>query len=274
MTIDPSRLQEVEERIQLLNRLKRKYGPSLDEVMALKDKLSTMMESLFEKKKEGDRIGAKLRDMEKEILSHAATLSKKRKRAGKELEILVEKEMGLLDMKGTQFEVRFHPSFLRQRADAMNRMEGMTPDGYDVVEFMISPNVGEELKPLSKIASGGELSRITLALKTILARTASVETLLFDEIDSGIGGATAEVVGEKLRSLADYHQLLCITHLPQIAIKGQTHFLVKKRVKDHRTQTVISEVGSEERVKEIARLLGGKRVTEQALAHAREMLEG
>jgi len=137
---------------------------------------------------------------------------------------------------------------------------------------MISPNVGEELKPLSRIASGGELSRIMLAMKTILARTGSVETLVFDEVDSGIGGATAEVVGEKLQSLADYHQLLCITHLPQIAIKGQTHFLVEKRVKDSRTQTFISEVGSEERVKEIARLLGGKRVTEQAIAHAREML--
>ena len=274
VTIDPLRLQEVEERIQLLNRLKRKYGPSLDDVMALKDKLSTMMEDLHEKKAARDRIGVKLKDMEEDILSKAGRLSKKRQRAGKELETLVEKEMELLDMGGTRFEARFQPNPLGQADDVENRMEGMRPDGYDVVEFMISPNVGEELKPLSRIASGGELSRIMLAMKTILARTASVETLVFDEVDSGIGGATAEVVGEKLQSLADYHQLLCITHLPQIAIKGQTHFLVEKRVKDNRTQTFISEVGSEERVKEIARLLGGKRVTEQAIAHAREMLGG
>jgi DNA repair protein RecN (Recombination protein N) len=274
VTIDPLRLQEVEERIQLLNRLKRKYGPSLDDVMALKDKLSSMMWDLDEKRIERDRIGNRLRDMEEELLSQAGRLSKKRKRAGKKLEALAEKELGLLDMGGTRFEVRFQPVSLGQVNDTENRMEGMRPDGYDVVEFMISPNVGEELKPLSRIASGGELSRIMLAMKTILARTASVETLVFDEVDSGIGGATAEVVGEKLRSLAEYHQLLCITHLPQIAIKGQTHFLVKKRVKDNRTQTFISEVGSEERVKEIARLVGGKRVTEQAMAHAREMLGG
>jgi DNA repair protein RecN (Recombination protein N) len=274
VTIDPLRLQEVEERIQLLNRLKRKYGPSLNDVMALKDRLSTMMEDLYEKRAKRDRIGVKLKDMEEDILSQAGRLSKKRKKAGKELERLVEQEMELLDMGGTRFEARFQPNPSGQADDVGNRMEGMRPDGYDIVEFMISPNVGEELKPLSRVASGGELSRIMLAMKTILARTASVETLVFDEVDSGIGGATAEVVGEKLQSLADYHQLLCITHLPQIAVKGQTHFLVEKRVKDNRSQTFISEVGSEERVKEIARLLGGKRVTGQAIAHAREMLGG
>lgn len=145
-------------------------------------------------------------------------------------------------------------------------------DGYDTVEFMLSPNPGEELRPLSKIASGGELSRIMLALKTILAKTASVETIIFDEVDSGIGGATAEVVGDKLQSLARYHQILCITHLPQIASKGDTHFLVKKKVKDKRTLTTISELDSGERVAEIARLVGGKVITEQAMAHARSLL--
>ncbi len=274
VTVDPSRLAEVEERVQVLNRLKRKYGPSLDAVIAFRDRLSMMVEDLHEKRADRDRISAKLNDMEADILFEAAGLSEKRKKAAKELETLAEKEMGLLDMGGTRFEVRFQPFDVAQGNNPENRMAGMRPDGYDVVEFMISPNVGEELKPLSRIASGGELSRIMLAMKTILARTGSVETLVFDEVDSGIGGATAEVVGEKLQSLAGYHQLLCITHLPQIASKGQTHFLVKKRVKDRRTQTMISELTSEERVKEIARLLGGKRVTAQAMAHAREMLEG
>jgi DNA repair protein RecN (Recombination protein N) len=272
VTVDPSRLAEVEERVQVLNRLKRKYGPSLDAVIAFRDRLSMMVEDLHEKRADRDRISAKLNDMEADILLESAGLSEKRKKAAKELEALAEKEMGLLDMGGTRFEVRFQPFDAAQENDKENRMERMRPDGYDVVEFMISPNVGEELKPLSRIASGGELSRIMLAMKTILARTGSVETLVFDEVDSGIGGATAEVVGEKLQSLAGYHQLLCITHLPQIASKGKTHFLVNKRVKDRRTQTVISEVTSEKRVKEIARLLGGKRVTAQAIAHAREML--
>ncbi|UCF57122.1 MAG: DNA repair protein RecN [Deltaproteobacteria bacterium] len=272
VTIDPSRLEEVEERLQLLNRLKRKYGPSLEDVMGFKDKLSMMVDNLDQKRTELEGINKKLNAMEKDITSKATVLSRKRKRVAKKLEKSVKNEMSLLDMGGTRFEVRFHQGSMGQEDDSENRMRAIKADGYDKVEFMLSPNVGEELRPLSRIASGGELSRIMLAMKTILARTASVETLIFDEVDSGIGGGTAEVVGEKLQSLADYHQILCITHLPQIASKGYTHFLVKKRIKDKRTQTIISELDSEERIEEIARLLGGKVVTQQAIAHAREMM--
>jgi len=175
-------------------------------------------------------------------------------------------------MAGTRFEVRFFQDTPLNHAGAEEKSQLIKADGYDKVEFMLSPNVGEALKPLSRIASGGELSRIMLALKTILARTASVETLIFDEIDAGIGGATAEVVGEKLHSLSKYHQILCITHLPQIASKGSTHFLVEKKIAESRTRTVISELDGEERVKEIARLLGGKRISQKAIAHAREIL--
>ena len=142
----------------------------------------------------------------------------------------------------------------------------------DDAEFMISPNVGEDLRPLIKIASGGELSRIMLALKTILARTGSVETIVFDEIDAGIGGATAAIIGEKLRSLAKYHQIVCITHLPQIAATGGKHFLVEKNVSKGRTRTLITSLDKERRVNEIARLLGGKVISEKTIAHAREML--
>jgi DNA repair protein RecN (Recombination protein N) len=210
--------------------------------------------------------------MERDIISKAGVLSKKRKKVAKGLEKSVKNEMSLLDMGGTRFEVRFHDEGESHEDNSEDGMKGIKADGYDRVEFMLSPNIGEELRPLSRIASGGELSRIMLALKTILARTASVETVIFDEVDSGIGGATAEVVGEKLKSLADYHQILCITHLPQIASQGNTHFLVKKRVKERRTQTIISELAPEARVKEIARLLGGKVISPQAMAHAREML--
>jgi DNA repair protein RecN (Recombination protein N) len=206
-------------------------------------------------------------------MEEAARLSKKRKRVAQTLEKSVKSEMGLLDMGGTQFEVRFHAQGPEGEKDPENAMGEINADGLDRVEFMLSPNVGEELRPLARIASGGELSRIMLSMKTILARTASVETLVFDEVDSGIGGGTAEVVGEKLQSLAEYHQILCITHLPQIASKGQTHFLVQKRVKDKRTQTIISELDAEARVKEIARLLGGKVVSPEALAHAKEMMK-
>jgi DNA repair protein RecN (Recombination protein N) len=272
ITADPARLDEVEERLQVLNRLKRKYGPSLEDVRRFRDKASNMVENLDQKKAELERTLETLKDKERDIVEKATILSKKRKRVAEDLEKSVKSEMGLLDMGGTQFEVRFHRQGVVGEEDAESRMGEISADGQDRVEFMLSPNVGEDLRPLSRIASGGELSRIMLAMKTILARTASVETLVFDEVDSGIGGATAEVVGEKLQSLAAYHQILCITHLPQIASKGRTHFLVDKKVKDRRTQTIISELDAEARVKEIARLLGGKVVSPEALAHAKEMM--
>jgi DNA repair protein RecN (Recombination protein N) len=273
ITADPSRLEEVEERLQLLNRLKRKYGPSLGDVLRFRDKISLMADNLDQKKAVLGRTLGTLKDKEEDIKERATLLSKKRKRVAGALEKSVKSELALLDMGGTRFEVRFYAQGAVAEEDPERAMGEINADGKDRVEFMLSPNVGEELRPLSRIASGGELSRIMLAMKTILARTASVETLVFDEVDSGIGGATAEVVGEKLQSLAAYHQILCITHLPQIASKGRTHFLVKKRVKDKRTQTLISELGGEARVKEIARLLGGKVVSREALAHAQEMMK-
>lgn len=270
--IDPYRLEEVEERLQLINRLKKKYGPTLEDISNVKDTLSETIFNLDQKREALERIKKDIRKIEEGILSEATALSGKRKRAAKKLEKSVEKELNLLDMGGTRFEVSFHSEGDNREDEPEKMMRSIKADGYDRIEFMLSPNIGEELRPLSRTASGGELSRIMLALKTILARTASVETLIFDEVDSGIGGATAEVVGEKLKSLAEYHQILCITHLPQIASKGETHFLVKKRVKDRRTQTIISELHPEERLEEIARLLGGKVISQQALAHAKEML--
>jgi len=176
-------------------------------------------------------------------------------------------------MAGTRFQIKFISNESRGDSISADMIDSMlTADGIDTVEFMISPNVGEDLRPLAKIASGGELSRIVLALKTILARSGLVETLVFDEIDAGIGGATAAVVGEKLRSLANYHQILGITHLPQIASCGETHFLVEKKVSKGRTRSLISLLDRESRINEIARLLGGRAISEKTLAHAREML--
>lgn len=270
--IDPYRLEDVEDRLHVINKLKKRYGPSIEDILNFKDSLHGMIDNLDQKKQELKSINNKLTDMEADVLSEMAALSKKRKTVSKDLEKSVKKELNLLDMEGTRFEVRFHDGVVGNGDDLKGMTYDIKADGYDKVEFMLSPNIGEELKPLSKIASGGELSRIMLALKTILARTASVESIIFDEVDSGIGGATAEVVGDKLRSLAEYHQILCITHLPQIACKGDTHFLVAKKIMDKRTQTIISELDPEERVNEIARLLGGKVISPQTIAHAREML--
>ncbi|MBN2032407.1 MAG: DNA repair protein RecN [Deltaproteobacteria bacterium] len=263
---DPKRLEQLEDRLQLIRRLKQKYGATIEEIIHFKEKLSHLMTNLEDKREALKELHEKIANAEKEILDKALLLSHNRKEAARKFEETLKSELALLDMAGTRFEVRFYDEGDREPTLAVRE------DGIDRVEFMISPNVGEDLKPLSRIASGGELSRIMLALKTILARTSSVETIVFDEVDSGIGGATAAVVGEKIRSLARFHQILCITHLPQIASKGCTHFVVRKKVLKGRTGTVIAELGRKERVEEIARLLGAKTLSRKAIAHAKEML--
>jgi DNA repair protein RecN (Recombination protein N) len=269
--MDPQKLEEVLERLELLSRLKRKYGPTLQEVFLFKEKLASMMDDLEEKRERLARLAEARERLEDAVIHRARALSNRRKKTASTLEKAVEKELHQLHMAETRFQVNFDQAG-GNKEEEQDTMEEMRADGFDHVEFMISPNVGEELRPLSRVASGGELSRIMLALKTILARSASVETIIFDEVDSGISGATAEVIGEKLLSLGGYHQILCITHLPQIATQGQSHFLVSKGVINGRTQTNISELDHEERVQEVARLLGGRQITSRALAHAREML--
>ena len=269
---DPIRLEQVEERIQVINRLKRKYGPSVKEIIAVKEKLSGTVYNREQMEKLLEETGKSLKRQEQDLISRAVALSKRRKDIAGQIENAVLSELNLLDMKGIRFKVGFKEE--DQEGTDPQSIDSIKPDGCDRVEFLLSANIGEELRPLSKIASGGELSRIMLALKTILARKTSVETIIFDEIDSGIGGATAEIVGEKLKSLSEFNQVLCITHLPQIAGKGDAHFVVKKVVRDNRTQTVITVLNPEEKIQEIARLLGGKVISERAMAHAEEMLKG
>jgi DNA repair protein RecN (Recombination protein N) len=270
---DPYRLEEVEDRLQLLNRLKKKYGPTLKEVIAFQNELTQAMDTLDQKYEYRNQMVAEMNHMEQDLLTKSAKLSRKRKLAAKAFTKVVETELAFLDMGGTRFQVQFKESASEVSGPEDKEVDRIKRDGFDDVEFMISPNVGESLRPLSKTASGGELSRIMLALKTILAKKASVETVVFDEVDAGIGGRTAEVVGEKLASLARYHQILCITHLPQIASKGSTHYKVMKRVAGGRTTTIIAELDQEERVEELARLLGGKKISSKALDHARELVE-
>jgi DNA repair protein RecN (Recombination protein N) len=292
---DPVRLEQVEERLQLLAHLKRKYGGSIEGVMACGEKLASFVADVAEKRERIKVLEAKQALLREEIERKGTILSKKRRKAALRFERAMEAELRQLHMDGTRFSIHF-------RNDPTADMEGggrrgdletrprragqtrpgaqgahaaptrMRVEGLDQAEFMISPNPGEGLGPLSRIASGGELSRVMLALKTILAQSGSVETIIFDEVDSGISGATAEVIGEKLLNLSKFHQILCITHLPQIASKGQTHFLVKKMVSGGRTEATLLELQGEARVKEIARLLAGREITATAVAHAEEML--
>ena len=179
-------------------------------------------------------------------------------------------------MPRTKFEVSLQSQPASDDTDYFFSVDGsiINETGIDRALFLIAPNVGEALKPLSAIASGGELSRVILALKALLAGTESVETIVFDEVDAGIGGGVAEVVGRKMASLARHHQIICITHLPQIAKFGDHHFRISKTVSGGRTKTAITPLNENERVEEIARMLGGEEITRATIAHAREMLEG
>jgi DNA repair protein RecN (Recombination protein N) len=270
---DPQRLETVLDRLDLLNRLKRKYGASIEEVLQFKERLASGVHDLEGKRQRRDELWKAREALSAAMEEKASALSARRIKTARALEKAVERELQKLHMVKTRFRVRFEGPVSGPEGSGSIPIHEIRENGYDRVEFMISPNVGEELRPLVKIASGGELSRIMLAMKTILARSASIETVIFDEVDAGISGATAEVVGEKLHSLSAIHQILCITHLPQIASQGKTHFLVKKEVSEGRTEAVITELEQESRVQEIARLLGGREITASAVAHAREMLD-
>jgi DNA repair protein RecN (Recombination protein N) len=273
LRVDPKRLEAVEERLQLIRRLKKKYGSTIEEILSFKEELSQKRYQLAQKQEELKRGETELEEKRERLLRMATSLSQKRREIAETLEKRVLEELDQLGMAGTRFNIECGSISSVGGTHSADMVDStISADGIDVVEFLISPNVGEDLRPLAKIASGGELSRIMLALKTILARSGLVETLVFDEIDAGIAGATAAIIGEKLRSLAHYHQILCITHLPQIACSGEKHFLVEKSVSKGRTRTLISSLNREGRVNEIARLLGGRKISEKTLAHAREML--
>ena len=273
--MDEQRLEEIEARIDLLNRMKRKYGGSLDAVLAY---LETAAESLSGIEKLPEKIAEtekKLADVHQRLVQSAAHLSRKRRQAADALARRVESELSSLRMEKTSFRVSLeHTAGDPESAPYLNT-DGrlITETGIDRAAFLIAPNIGEPLKPLAGIASGGELSRVVLALKAILAQTESVETVVFDEVDAGIGGGVADVVGGKLFELSRYHQVICITHLPQIARYGRHHFQISKHVRNRRTRTVITPLTGPKRLEEIARMLGGRDITEATRMHARELLE-
>jgi DNA repair protein RecN (Recombination protein N) len=211
---------------------------------------------------EGERTG-----VASAYLEGARALSKKRRVAAKDFEKRVEAELGVLAMEKTRFRVRFDPDIPGDEDTGH-----WTERGLESCEFLLSPNPGEELRPLARIASGGELSRILLALKSVASLDAPGMAMVFDEVDAGIGGRVAEVVGRKLKAVARRHQVLCVTHLPQIASQADAHFAVLKRVEKGRTLTEVRALSAEERVEEVARMLGGETVTDTARKHARELV--
>jgi DNA repair protein RecN (Recombination protein N) len=269
----PERLQKVEDRLALIERLKRKYGGALEEAIAHRDRLMAEHAALTGGQSTVAEIEQQLGDAGRAFLATARRLSARRQQAAPKFAAQVERELADLAMERTRFEVRLSTS----------EAEGQWSDaGIDSGELFLSPNVGEDVRPLARIVSGGELSRVMLALKTIAAMSAvesapgagvaSARTLIFDEVDAGIGGRVATVVGRKLASLGDRFQVLCITHLPQIASCGRSHFLIEKRVQGRRTVTSVKRLEGDERVAEIARMMGGAAAGAKALESARELL--
>ncbi len=265
---DPARLEAVGDRLDLIQKLKKKYGASIPEILAFGEAAALELERIEGRSEEMARLRKELAGLRDLITDQARGLTKKRADAARELEKRVEAELGHLGMKKTKFAVRLVREPGEDTADGFR----VTSRGADRVEFLISPNPGEEPRPLAKIASGGELSRIMLALKTILAEGDPIPTLVFDEVDAGIGGAVAEEVGRKLRKIAGRRQVFCITHLAQIASMATSHFGVAKSVKKDRTSTEVRLLEQQDRVEEIARMLGGKTITEAVLKHAEEMI--
>ncbi|HDH34595.1 MAG TPA: DNA repair protein RecN, partial [Nitrospirae bacterium] len=254
LDFDPGRLEQVQERLELIKRLGKKYGGSVREILEFREKAVEELEGLRHSEEE---LGSMKEDLERSkavLTKKAGQLSKKREKISKKIETEVIAQLNELSMPDTKFSVRITHESGDDTTDGLKARSS----GIDRIEFLISPNVGEDLKPLSKIASGGELSRIMLALKVIMAKGDEMPVLVFDEIDAGIGGRTAETVGFKLKGLSSYHQVLCITHLPQIASFADVHLKIEKKAGKERTTVEIKRINKDERTEEIARMLGGK----------------
>jgi len=267
-TASPEKLEAIEERLSRIEGLKRKYGNSVEEILFFLEKARIELKELTTSQEKLSEVEGKIREYFALYTKKAQNLSLLRKKQALELEKEIEKEIGNLGMKKARFKIRIETT-----APDLDHLQKSSNLGIDDVEFLISPNPGEDLKPLRRIASGGELSRIMLALKSIGKDNEKLKTLIFDEIDSGIGGKTAEFVARKLKGLAADNQVICITHLPQIASFATHHFKIEKKIAKNRTFTTVRKLALKERIEEIARLTAGSHISDAALQNAREMLE-
>ena len=274
LNFDPEKLEKIRERLNLINSLKKKYGQSVEEVLSYADKIKVDLEKIENRDELIQETEQEIKDLRQILKKDSMLLSDKRKEKGSELARKIKKELSFLGMERCDFEVKISQ---REEENGLLEINGKRYDvdekGLDQVEFYVSPNPGEELKPLAKIASGGEISRIMLALKSVLAKSDQIPTMIFDEVDVGIGGEIAEAVGKRMKTLSSTYQIICITHLQQIASQADYHFKVYKEVSKNRTIAKIKLLSREERIKEIARMIGGKKISDLSLEHAAEMIE-
>jgi DNA repair protein RecN (Recombination protein N) len=259
---DPERLNEIETRLNEINTLKRKYGKTVAEILEYAAKIEEELETLQNKETHIDLLEKELASLKKDLLVEAKELTALRKRAALRLTDSIHQELKELYMEKTVFEVRIH-------ADENN----VTKKGIDEVEFYISTNPGEPLKPLSKIVSGGELSRMMLALKSIFSKHQGVTSIIFDEVDTGVSGRVAQAIAEKIHHVSVDSQVLCISHLPQVAAMADTHLFIAKKIEDGRTSTSVTPLVQQDKVKEIGRMISGAEITELTKKHAKELLK-
>ncbi len=259
---DPELLQEIEERLELINNLQRKYGATVGEILQYQEDARRELEDLENAVVRVGGLEKESDEIKEHWLQQAQRLSASRMALAQDLEEQIEAQLADLSMGNTKFRVRFD-----ERSPKLPN-----PNGLEELEFMMAPNLGEELKPLAKIASGGELSRVMLAIKAILVETEQVPTIIFDEIDAGIGGRTAVNLGEKLFSLSGVRQVLCVTHLPVIASYGTNHYSVRKSTGTERTTVTVTKLEPQDRIEELTRMLGGTRDEAVTLEHAKELL--
>lgn len=271
---DPRRVEEIQNRIAVLSGLKKKYNRSLQEILAYRDRIQSELQTL-------ENLDGEIASLEEEVQQRradfsraCAALSERRKSAAAQLEQRVPDMLAVLGMPGSRFNVALeYQNDPSGAAELQGQRYRAAANGMDFARFNISTNTGEAPRPLAKVASGGEISRIMLALKSMMAKQGGIPVLVFDEIDMGVSGRIARSVGKKLRELSRFHQVICITHLPQIASMGDHHFLVEKVEKSGKTETLIRRLSTHERTEAIAKLLAGDKVSETHLSSARELLD-
>lgn len=260
ISFNPYEMEGIEQRIDQINNLRRKYGNSIKDIFEYRQKIQNRLDEILNRDEKVAALKAELEKLESVLYDKAKEVSKARKKVAVDLQDVLIEELHSLNMKNVVFEVSFREIPFNQ-------------NGCDDVEFMASFNLGEDIKPIYKVASGGEMSRFMLAFKTILADIDEIDTLVFDEIDTGISGIAAQIVGEKLSKIGKKKQVMCITHLPQIAANGHTHYRIEKNTSNNRTYTNIKELTFDERIDEIARLIAGNNITEKTIEHAHEIIE-
>ena len=273
--LNPGRLEEIEEQITQIRDLKRKHGVmTVDALLQTKQEYEKELQQLHDQETLLSEKEAQYNDEVESLVEISTALSKRRRKVATKLSKEIEKELASVGMKKSRFVVEFEYSEPEEGEEALEEDRPLPgPDGQDKVQFLLSSNPGEEPRSLARVASGGELSRIMLSLKQILTEHEPVETCIFDEVDTGIGGFAATIIGQKIKRIADERQVICITHLPQLACFADHHFLIQKSEKDGRTHSVIRKLNKTQREKELARMLGGIEITTQSRAHARQLLQ-